>query len=350
MSMVAPDLRAFLERATPIVEQEMFSFLPVQEPEEYMYRPMRDYPERGGKRFRPALVLLSCEAMGGDTDQAVRTAAAFEMFHSFALLHDDIEDDSEVRRGKPCIHKLHGIPLSVNIGDALYAKVFEMLSANREVVDCEKTLTLIEEMIRGSRETFEGQAYDVGWTRQRYIPTEAEFMTMLRKKTGWYSGRGLCSAGAIIAGAPDEERRALGDFGEAMAIAFQIRDDLLNLTSSEQDAEIAPGVTSGAYGKERGGDIAEGKRTLIIIDLLRKCTPEEHREVLTILHQERRYNTAEEIERVIGLVECYGCMEYAGQICQEKAAESLNHLEEVHYSPARDLLGEMLDFLVQRAF
>ena len=133
--------------------------------------------------------------MGGQIERAVRTAAAFEMFQSFALLHDDIEDDSEVRRGKPCIHKLHGVPLSVNIGDALYAKVFEMLAANREVLGCETTLELIEEMIRGSRETFEGQAFDVGWIRQQYIPTEEEFMVMLRKKTGWYFRPGSVHCG-----------------------------------------------------------------------------------------------------------------------------------------------------------
>tara|TARA_B100001123_G_scaffold341468_1_gene387212 strand:- start:34 stop:1086 length:1053 start_codon:yes stop_codon:yes gene_type:complete len=350
MSMVTPNLRAFLERYIPIIERELFSFLPVQEPKEYMYLPMRDYPERGGKRFRPALVLLSCEVMGGDINQAVRTAAAFEMFQSFALLHDDIEDDSEVRRGKPCIHKLHGIPLSVNIGDALYAKVFEMLAANRDLLGCEKTLDLIQEMIAGSRETFEGQAYDVGWIRQHYIPTEEEFMTMLHKKTGWYSGRGLCTAGAIIAGAGTEECQTLGNFGEAMAVAFQIRDDLLNLTTSDQDAEVAPGVTSGAYGKERGGDIAEGKRTLIIIDLLRKCSQKERLEILTILHRERQYNTPEEIEWVIELVDRYGCMEYAGQVCRQKAAESQNYLDAIQHNPARDILGEMLEFLVQRAY
>ena len=350
MTTVAPNLKAFLEESIPAIEREMFSFLPVQEPEEFLYRPMRDYPERGGKRFRPALVLISCQVLGGEIERAVRTAGAFEMFQSFALLHDDIEDDSEVRRGKPCSHKLHGIPLSVNIGDALYAKVFEMLAANGEILGCETTLALIEEMIRGSRETFEGQAYDVGWIRQQYIPTEEEFMIMLRKKTGWYSGRGLCTAGAIIAGASWEERTNLGNFGEAMAIAFQIRDDLLNLSSSQQDAEIAPGVTSGAYGKERGGDIAEGKRTLIIIDLLRKCTPKEKVEVLEILHQQREFNTAADIERVIDLVEHYGSMEYAGSVCRRKAEQSREYLQNVNPSAARDLLGEMLDFLVERAF
>ena len=350
MASVSKGLSEFLHRYIPEIEREMFKFLPIQQPEDYMYGPMRDYPERGGKRFRPALVLLSCQVFGGDLQKAVRTAAAFEMFQSFAVVHDDIEDDSEMRRGKPCMHKLHGIPLSINVGDALYAKVFEILSANRELLGADISLDLVEELVRGSRETFEGQAYDVGWIRQRYIPSEDEFMTMLRKKTGWYTGRGPCTAGALIAGADPELRGHIGDFGVAMAFAFQIRDDLLNLSASEQDAGVAPGITSGAYGKERGGDIAEGKRTLIIIDLLRKCTAGEQEEVLEILHQDRQLNTAAEIERVIKLVEHYGCDRYAERICLDKAEESLSYLQQIPPVPARDTLQEMLDFLVQRAF
>ncbi|MFT5088990.1 MAG: geranylgeranyl diphosphate synthase type II [Candidatus Latescibacterota bacterium] len=350
MSSVPRGLSEFLHCYIPEIEKEMFRFLPVQEPEAFLYSPMRDYPERGGKRFRPALVLLACQVFDGDMANAVRTAAAFEMFQSFAVVHDDIEDDSEMRRGKACLHKMHGTPLSINVGDALYAKVFEVLSANRDLLGAEKSLDLIEEMIRGSRETFEGQAYDVGWIRQQHIPSEEEFMIMLRKKTGWYTGRGPCNAGAIIAGADTAMRETIGHFGEAMAIAFQIRDDLLNLRTSEQDASIAPGITSGAYGKERGGDIAEGKRTLIIIDLLRKCTKQEHAEVLAILHEERQNNTPEQIERVIALVEQYGCYEYAEDVCTRKAQESRDYLEQLPHSPGRDTLAEMLDFLVQRAF
>lgn len=350
MSVVVQGLRQFLHCYVPQLEQEMRSFLVVREPEELLYRLMRDYPERGGKRFRPVLVLLACQACGGDVKKAMRTAVAFEMFQSFAVVHDDIEDDSEMRRGQPCLHKLHGIPLTINVGDALYAKVFEILSGNRAVLGPEVALDLIDEMIRGSCETFEGQAYDVGWIRQRYIPSEAEFMTMLRKKTGWYTGRGPCTAGAIIAGAQMELRAGLGDFGEAMAIAFQLRDDLLNMCSSEQDAGSAPGITSGAYGKERGGDIAEGKRTLIIIDLLGKCTVAEREEVLAILHQERHRNTAAEIERVISLVEHYECDRYVERVCQQKAEESRVHLARLPANPARDMLEEMLDFLVRRTF
>jgi geranylgeranyl pyrophosphate synthase len=350
MSAVPPQLKGFLEKTIPLIEAELFSFLPIQEPAEFMYAPMRDYPERGGKRSRPALVLLSCEALGGELHKALRTAAAFEMFQSFALLHDDIEDDSEMRRGKPCCHRTLGVPLSINVGDALYAKVFEVLAANRDVLGCEVTVDLIDEMISGSRETFEGQAYDVGWIRGRHIPSEDEFMTMLRKKTGWYTGRGPCTAGAIIAGANDEDRRTIGNFGETMAIAFQIRDDLLNLTSTEDDATLAPGITSGAYGKERGGDIAEGKRTLIIIDLLRKCTPAEKEEVLHILHASRQETTAEQIEHVIGLVEHYDAMAYAESLLREWGSESQQHLEKLPATDARDRLHEMLNFFVQRAF
>ena len=120
-------LKDYLEENVPLVDAEMFAFLPDAEPRNFLYEPMRDYPLRGGKRFRSALVLLSCEALSGEKDKAVRTAAAFEMFQSFALIHDDIEDGSEMRRGKPCLHRLLGIPLSINVGDALYSKVFEAL-------------------------------------------------------------------------------------------------------------------------------------------------------------------------------------------------------------------------------
>ncbi len=350
MAEVPVPLSDYLYQHIPEIESEMFGFLPQREPAAWLYAPMREYPERGGKRFRPALVLLACEALGGDSRRAVRTAAAFEMFQSFAVVHDDIEDNSEMRRGKPCLHKLHGVPLSINIGDALYATVFAMLAANRPLLGAAPTLDLIEEMVRGSRETFEGQALDVGWIRHRHVPTEAEFMAMLAKKTGWYTGRGPCTAGALIAGAAAPERQLIGDFGEAMAVAFQLRDDLLNIRAAESDARRAPGITSGAYGKERGGDIAEGKRTLIIIDLLRKCTAAERCQVLDVLDRDRERNTPDEIEMVIGLIERYGADAYAEQVCRAKASESRAYLDRLPPGVHRDMLGQMLEFLVQRAF
>jgi len=175
-------------------------------------------------------------------------------------------------------------------------------------------------------------------------------MTMLRKKTGWYTGRGPCTAGAIIAGASLAAQQAIGDFGEAMAIAFQIRDDLLNLMTAEGDAATAPGITSGAYGKERGGDIAEGKRTLIIIDLLRKCSDAERSDILDVLHAHREQTTQQQIEHVIALAHEHGSIAYAEQESRQRGDEALRLLEALPDTPQRQLLREMLDFFVQRAF
>ncbi len=343
-------LKGYLEENVPLIDAEMFAFLPDAEPRNFLYEPMRDYPLRGGKRFRSALVLLSCEALGGEKDKAMRTAAAFEMFQSFALIHDDIEDGSEMRRGKPCLHRLLGIPLSINVGDALYSKVFEALSENREALGDDRTLDLIQEMIRGARLTFEGQALDIGWIRAEKIPNVEEFTEMLRLKTGWYSGRGPCEAGAIIASASEDQRRAIGNFGEAMAVAFQVRDDLLNLSVRAEDAVTAPTTTAGGYGKERGGDIAEGKRTLMVIDVYHKCALDEKSRVLEILARDRSETTEDEIEWMIALMDRYGSISRAEDACWRQAREAETHLNRISASEARDVLGEMCQFLVERAF
>ncbi len=345
-----PRLRRFLEENVLLIDREMFAFLPEAEPLGLLYAPMRDYPLRGGKRFRSAMVLLACEALGGDRRLALRTAAAFEMFQSFALVHDDIEDGSEMRRGKPCLHRMHGIPISINVGDALYAKVFEVLLANRDLMGEEKTLGLIAEMVAGARETFEGQAYDIGWARDGTVPTVEAFMTMLRKKTGWYSGRGPCTAGAIIAGVDGERCRGIGDFGESIAVAFQLRDDLLNLQVSDRDTQVAPGATSGGYGKEWGGDIAEGKRTLMVIDLLNVCDAAEHSRVLEILDRDRALNTPGEVEWVISLMARHGSIARAQAVCERMAREGMEHLGRLPDSEAKETLREMAAFLVERVF
>ena len=147
-----------------------------------------------------------------------------------------------------------------------------------------------------------------------------------------------------------QQQQAIGDFGEAMAIAFQIRDDLLNLMTPEGDAATAPGITSGAYGKERGGDIAEGKRTLIIIDLLRKCDAAERTEVLGVLHAHRDATTPQQIERVIALASDHGAIAFAEEESRKRSDDAVRLLEALPDVPQRQLLGEMLEFFVHRAF
>lgn len=343
-------LKAYVEVAVPKINEEIFSFLPIQEPARFLYEPMRDYPERGGKRFRSVLVLLGCEAVGGDPSKALRTAAAFEMFQSFALVHDDIEDGSEMRRGKPCLHHLHGIPLAINVGDALYSKMFELLAENRSILGERKTLDILDTMIVGARLTFEGQAFDIGWIEAAEIPTVDAFIEMLRRKTGWYSGRGPCETGVMIGDGTTEQVQALGDFGETMAVAFQIRDDLLNLTISEEDATSAPEGTTGGYGKERGGDIAEGKRTLMAIDVLQNASDSDSRRVREILDKDRDATTADEVEWVIDLMVSTGSIERATEECRRRADDADQHLSAIPDSEAKETLAEMCSFLVERVF
>ena len=343
-------LKAYVEIAVPKINEELFSFLPIQEPARFLYKPMRDYPERGGKRFRSVLVLLGCEAVGGDPAKAMRTAAAFEMFQSFALVHDDIEDGSEMRRGKPCLHHIHGIPLAINVGDALYSKMFELLAANRTIMSEKKTLDILDEMVAGARLTFEGQAFDIGWIEAAEIPTVDEFIEMLRRKTGWYSGRGPCETGVVIGDGTQDQINALGEFGETVAVAFQIRDDLLNLTISETDATTAPEGTTGGYGKERGGDIAEGKRTMMAIDVLQNAAEPDSKRVREILDRDREETAEDEVNWVIDLMESSGAIERATLECRRRADVAEKHLATIDDSDAKEVLAEMCSFLVERVF
>ena len=256
------NLEEFLKRASAEIERATLEVLPSIEPYKELYSIQKDYPLRGGKRFRPALLLLCAEWFGASYEDAIPSAVALELFHNFALIHDDIEDSSLFRRGKPTLHHLHGIPLAINAGDSLFGMVYEILLTNRERFGDQKALDIISLFNQVFRATFEGQAYDIGWVANHHFPTRAEYFEMIRRKTGVYSGRGPCQLGALIADAPKDIFEKVGDFGEALGIGFQIKDDLLNL---EDDAG-----ESKKYGKERGGDIREGKRTLITIHLLEK--------------------------------------------------------------------------------
>ncbi|MFZ9064702.1 MAG: polyprenyl synthetase family protein, partial [bacterium] len=241
------NLEEFLKRASAEIERATLEVLPSKEPFKELYSLQKDYPLRGGKRFRPALLLLCAEWFGASYEDALPSAVALELFHNFALIHDDIEDSSLFRRGKPTLHQLHGIPLAINAGDSLFGMVYEILMTNRERFGDQKALDIISLFNQVFRATFEGQAYDIGWVANNHFPTREEYFEMIRRKTGIYSGKGPCQLGALIADAPSDIFEKVGDFGEALGIGFQIRDDLLNL---EEDAG-----ESKEYGKERGGDI-----------------------------------------------------------------------------------------------
>ncbi len=338
-------LPAFLADANGAIEAALPNFLPAGEPKADLYDLARDYPGRGGKRFRPALLLLATALAGGDPARALPSAVALELFQNFALVHDDIEDDSLMRRGRPALHREHGIPLALNAGDLLFGLVYEALQHNATLLGPVLTLTVQGRFAQVFRRTFEGQAMDIGWVVHNHLPSREEFQTMIRLKTGWYSGRGPCEIGALIGSADAETVACLGDFGERLGIGFQVRDDLLNL--APDSSSQAPGVLGGGYGKERGGDIAEGKRTLIVIELLERLGPTDQERLRQVLITPPQATLPGDIAWVIEQAEQTGAMAAVEAHCRGLGQAAREALAPLPDSPQRALLLALTDYLVQ---
>jgi geranylgeranyl diphosphate synthase, type II len=327
------------------VDQHIFAYLPEYNdiPEiNLLYKMMRDYPSRAGKGLRPGLLLIFNRAFKGRDEIALNTAAALELFQNWIVIHDDIEDQSDLRRGLPALHIKHGIPLALNAGDALAGKMWELLLKNREILGLEKTMVIFDEFLNMYSHTTSGQHIELAWvTSNRWDLTEEDYFNMCRRKTAWYTVITPCWVGAYIAGANASIREIIVRFGMDLGIAFQIQDDILNLVGD-----------IGKYGKEIAGDLWEGKRTLVIIDLLRKCSEVERAFVISVLNKAREEKAPEEIEQVLVLIKKHESIKYAAKISQElakKARETfLNNIDGAINSEYRKILLDLIDFIVNR--
>ncbi len=315
------------------VENELENHLPRHgEPPEF-YASIWDLLDRGGKRFRPALTFLACESVGGKKVDATGAAAAVELLHNMTLIHDDIEDESELRRGKPCIHRIYGIPAAINAGDAMLIKVFEIANASKIPEDrCRKLVAKIAERAYGI--TW-GQAFEFSM-RDRKQFTEEDVIRILRYKTGALTGLST-EAGAIAGGASQEQLERLGEFGETVGIAFQIVDDILNVTGDVKK-----------YGKEIAGDIREGKKTVMAAHLLKVSVPKEKRIFTRLLG--KKTITKKEIRKTIDLYEKYGSIKYAKAQAESYLERAMKALNTLQTSEARSNLSLIAEFLVARSF
>lgn len=338
-------LGAYLASVARWIDAALPSYLPQGEPHSELYALAADYPARGGKRFRPALLLL-CAALAGDAAaRALPSAVALELFQNFALVHDDIEDNSQIRRGAPTLHLKHGIPLALNAGDLLFGLVYEALLENESLLGAVGALEVQRRFALAFRHTFEGQAMDIAWSQGSHMPGREEYAVMIGKKTGWYSGRTPCEVGALIGGADAQLVEVLGSFGEKLGVGFQVRDDLLNLVADS--AGEAPAAFGGGYGKEHGGDIAEGKRTLIVIELLERMEPEEGKRLKTILLQPAGATAHEDVAWAISRARDTGALEAVAENCSQLGRDAVELLAELPVSPQRELLRDMARYLIE---
>jgi geranylgeranyl diphosphate synthase type II len=245
--------------------------------ERILYRLILDYPLREAKGLRPTLAIATCRALGHSAASVMPTAAVLELFHNAFLVHDDVEDESEMRRGGAALHQQHGVPIAVNVGDAMLCLALEPLLGNVQVVGLGPALMILQAVAEMTRRTVEGQSIELDWVKRgTWDLADRDYVTMVVAKTGWYSFMTPMRVAAIVAALDDERTAALVEFARVLSVAFQIQDDLLNLRGEVQ-----------AYGKEIGGDLWEGKRTLILLHMLRSATASERAAALEILSLSR---------------------------------------------------------------
>jgi geranylgeranyl diphosphate synthase, type II len=279
---------------------------------------MRDYPERGGKRIRGVLVMLSTEAHGGDPDRALPVAAALELFQNWVLVHDDIEDDSEERRGSPALHRTVGLAVALNVGDAMHVCMWAALLDLPQVPGFDAD-AVRREFLWMILRTAEGQHLDLAWVaRGAFAITEADYLAMVQLKTSAYTVTSPLRLGAH--GSAVEPDPAFGSIGDRLGAAFQIRDDVLNLT---------PRVAGQRYGKEFAGDLLEGKRTLVLAHLLAHATPAEADEVIRRLSAPRPRRTEADVAWILECMARHGSIRYAQHEAERLAKGALADLREV---------------------
>lgn len=304
---------AMLQEYGAITRATLKDYLPSGEPQRYLYNLLSDYPQRGGKMMRPSLCIATARVFGARLEDALRTAVAIELLHNALLIHDDIEDGSEERRGRPTLHQLHGVPLALNAGDLLSLLSLRPLIENRRTIGPRLATRILEETERMARESAEGQALELGWRQENTIGLDdADYFIMVLKKTCWLATIYPSRVGALIGTGDGIDLEPFIRFGFFLGAAFQIQDDILNLLADER------------YGKERDGDIWEGKRTLMLIHLLREAAPDECRQLSALLQLPRGEREAAQVHWVRQLMDEYCCIEYARSIAHGLAGAALH--------------------------
>lgn len=305
-----------------------------------VYEPIRHVIEAGGKRIRPTLCLLACEAMGGDPRHALPTAAAIELIHTFTLIHDDIMDEDLVRRGRPTIAAIWGNPIAITAGDGLFAIAFGAIARNATVpgVRPEQVLRLVTRASETCLDLCRGQTMDL-LLEEDDTPKIDDYLEMVRLKTGVLLEYAL-EAGAILGGGNEKQVEAVKKFGAPLGMAFQIKDDLLNLTGTQP-----------VLGKPIGGDIIRGKRTLMVAHALEHLERQEARRLRAILDQAEHKTTPPHVDETIELMKGSGSLEFAEKKAEglvEEAKASLRSLPPGEAGDALRALHAMADFVIHR--
>jgi geranylgeranyl diphosphate synthase type II len=318
----------------------MDPYLRGTEPSSYLYQLVGEYPRRGGKGLRPALLLSTCLAHGGSIHDGLDVAVAVEMLHNAFLIHDDVQDGSERRRGHPTLHALHGVPLAVNAGDALATLALRPLQAPG-APGSRVARQVLDEVIAMILKTTEGQALELGWRRDNVVDLAPDdYLELVAKKTCWYTTVAPLRLGALIGSRGMARLGPLSRFGFCLGAAFQIRDDLLSL------------MRDGRHGKDVLGDVREGKRTLMLIHLLHEASRSERDWLVGFLGRTEAERGARDVARVRRLMRRHGSLEFAGDYARGLAEAAIEAFDEafadVRPSPHVEFIRNLAPYLISR--
>ena len=353
------DIEKFLEETAPQIDKAIEKYIPRKftkdallfkvNPPMYSYTfeplnkaiadPIWDMLDRGGKRWRPALFLLICEALGKKSDYCLDFSIIPEVIHNGTLVIDDIEDSSEIRRGKPCTYKIFQTDIAVNAGNAMYYLPLLPLMTQRGKVSPEVQRDIYEVYVQEMINLSMGQAMDISWHRGIANADgldEEDYLQMCAYKTGTLA-RMAAKMAAVLSGANKPLVEKLGRFAESIGVAFQMQDDILDLTGQE-------------FAKSKGcvgGDISEGKRSLLVIYTLKKANSTDKARLIKILNMHTSDQNLR--DEAIALMQKYGAVEHVKQTAEQMVMESWSEAEKLLPTPqAKEKLKAFAEFLITR--
>jgi geranylgeranyl diphosphate synthase type I len=315
-----------LAKRAGFVSKAIEELLPIGHPTG-LYQASRHLVDAGGKRLRPSMLLIAAEAAGGNPMALAPAAVSIELIHNFTLIHDDIMDNADVRRGRPSVHAIWGNSGAILAGDTLYSKAFQILGMTP--VSPKLILESMDILSKTCTAICEGQWLDLDFEHRSRV-SEGEYMEMIEKKTGVLYGASA-RIGATLSGASSDIALGLDEFGKLTGMGFQIQDDVLDLTAPENIS-----------GKRQGGDIMEGKKTLIMINAM-----ESGVEVDAFGKEDA---SPQEIENALAVLENSGNIDYAKKRAAHLVDQGKKALDVLSDSPAKRLLLDLADYMIRRGY
>jgi geranylgeranyl diphosphate synthase type II len=342
-SAAAKLVKDMLEEYADLVQLRVDQKLRERREPSDLYRLAADYPLRGGRALRASLCLATAQAHGGSAVDALDTAVSLELFHNAFLVHDDIADESLLRRGRPTLHRTHGIPAALNAGDALGVMAMSPLLENCNSLGLWLGLKILREAQTMTRATVEGQGLELFWRQHDTDDIDAgDYLGMIMKKTCWYSTIYPCRVGALIGTRANVDLDRSLAYGFFLGAAFQVQDDLLNLTGEED-----------LYGKELNGDLLEGKRTLMLIYLMKSAAASVRERLRRFLKLPRGERSESDVRWLRAMIEDSGALEYARAIAQGLAGAAQSEYEVAFgglpESRGRSFLKALPSWVIERA-